>query len=242
MACNNQPTDCRPNCPDTPEPVLPRCDIALPDGVYTNATVTVEDGCIVLLESGRPPQYAPPDCCDEGGGGGGGNDEPCDCPPGDPGENATIAIGQVFSVAPGAPAVVENIGTDVNAILQFYIPRGTPGQDASNITGFTGFRSGITFEDGLVKSLPATGPVMYLTGQGTPLGVSVDFSDPDSDSGLVTCTVDISSYDSMLRSDITNAMNNADNSLQAQITALQNLVTNLSNQVAALSSQVATCC
>ena len=46
---------------------------------------------------------------------------------GDPGDNATIAIGQVSTLAPGSQATVSNVGTATNAVLDFGIPEGLQG-------------------------------------------------------------------------------------------------------------------
>lgn len=46
-----------------------------------------------------------------------------------PGNAASIRIGSVVTGAPGTDVVVSNSGTSTNAILNFQIPRGTPGAD-----------------------------------------------------------------------------------------------------------------
>lgn len=215
MTCNDRPTDCTPGCPDTPAPVLPRCDVALPNGTYNNATVVVSDGCIVALQEGRAPQYAPPDCCDDAGGGGGGDDGPCDCPPGEPGRNATISIGTTHSGAPGTAPQVQNVGTNIDAILEFTIPRGEQGGGGGGAgDGFTGVRSGIVFEGGRVQNWPVYGPVMYLQGEGSPAGVTVTASDP-SPGGVVTISVDLSGYDAALRNWITGQLQGLQDQLDA---------------------------
>ena len=48
---------------------------------------------------------------------------------GAPGAAATIRIGNVVTGAPGTNVAVTNSGTSTNAILNFTIPRGTPGAD-----------------------------------------------------------------------------------------------------------------
>lgn len=48
---------------------------------------------------------------------------------GDTGTAATITIGSVTTGEPGTNVVVSNSGTSTNAILNFQIPRGTPGAD-----------------------------------------------------------------------------------------------------------------
>lgn len=44
------------------------------------------------------------------------------------GNNATIQVGQVTTGEPGSEAKVTNSGTEVNAILDFVIPRGDKGE------------------------------------------------------------------------------------------------------------------
>lgn len=46
---------------------------------------------------------------------------------GDTGRAATITAGRCFSVAYDAPPAVSNVGTETDAIFQFYIPRGKDG-------------------------------------------------------------------------------------------------------------------
>lgn len=151
------PTECRP----TPEPILPLCDVALPDGSYTNATVTVEDGCIVHVQSGRVPQYTPDPCCAPvGGGAGGGDGEPG--PPGPPGAGATVTVGTVTGIPYGQAPRVENVGTSTNAVLDFYLPRGEQGQQGEGGTGGGGDTAGSgcgwELEDGLLKQVPLDWP------------------------------------------------------------------------------------
>lgn len=45
-------------------------------------------------------------------------------PQGPTGDAATIAVGNVFTSAPGSNAEVSNTGTSSNAVLDFTIPRG----------------------------------------------------------------------------------------------------------------------
>lgn len=57
-------------------------------------------------------------------------------PQGDPGESATVTVGETVTGEPGTPAKVENTGTAQNAILKFTIPRGDKGERGE--TGATG--------------------------------------------------------------------------------------------------------
>lgn len=158
MSCTN-PKDCRPceGCLPT-EPIRPHCDVILDDGVYTNATVIVQGGCIVRVQEGQLPVYDVAPCSSSPGGGAPVQPPPCNCPPGADGESATISVGAVHSVAPSAPARVVNTGSLTHANLAFYIPRGMDGQDGEGATGVTDNRGNIEIEEGLIKSLPPTWP------------------------------------------------------------------------------------
>lgn len=234
MTCHKLCEPC--DCPPAPEPVLPRCDIALPDGVFTNATVVVDDGCIVKVEKGRPSQYAPDDCCD-----GGGNavilpPEPCDCPPGEPGRNATISIGKVQSIAPGAPPRVENSGTESNAVLDFYIPRGEQGQDAEAGSGAESDAGGIAIEDGRIIALPAAWPPVLAVASSTDNpDVSFTFSAPDPETGLAEAEVRVGPMLSTLRQWVSLQIEQATQPLHDQLASQQ-------NQINELKAQIKECC
>lgn len=159
MPCNNQNTDCAPcqDCPPSIPPVLPRCqDVVLVDGTYINATVVVVGGCIVQVEAGEAMAYQPDICCPTGGGGGG--EDGLMGPPGPPGTPATINIGTVTSVAPEDPPTVTNSGTPSNAILNFEIPAGVPGQDGGTTEGVTEDAAGWDIVDGVIKEIPPDFP------------------------------------------------------------------------------------
>lgn len=236
MACNKQPTACAPcnDCPST-EPTPPRCDVVLDDGTFTNATVVVENGCVISVQAGVPLVYRPDLCCDTPQNPGGGV-EPCDCPPGDPGEDATVSIAQVFTVEYGEQARAENIGTPSNVILNLYIPQGRPGQDSDSISGVTDERGGIVIENGVVKMLPAAWPpVLFVQGQSDNAQVSLSFSPADAQTGIVTATLNIQP--------LINQMNlerqQSEQAMQAQITALQQ---QLSAQQTQITQILNTCC
>lgn len=246
MACNEQDTNCQPckDCPTPPDPVLPRCDVALIDGTYTNTTIVVEDGCIVSVASGRAPQYTPDVCCDPApSNGGGGDDGPCDCPPGADGENATIEIGSVSTTAYGTPATVTNVGTPTNAVLDFTIPRGQPGNDSTPPGGVTDDRGGIEFTNGMVTLLPATWPpVLYINATSSTTGVSLTAGIPDPTSGVTSLNIDLTTYNLNLQNWVNTQITNATNPLNTRITALENALASLQSQVSGLASQVASCC
>lgn len=156
MSCDCQtPKNCCQDCPDIPDPVLPLCDIALPDGTFTNTTVVVEDGCIVSVTDGRHPQYSPVACCPDGGGGGGGGGTGPVGPQGPAGPGATLTIGTVTTLAPGASATVVNVGTPTNAVWDIGIPRGADGAGGSGgSVGFSGNECGWDIQDGVIKAVP----------------------------------------------------------------------------------------
>lgn len=243
MSCNNQPTNCAPcsGCTPTP-PVMPRCDVVLPDGVYPWATLVVENGCITGVQPGQIPAYTPDPCCDTPGGGGGG-DEPCDCPPGEPGENATITPGQTFSVPYGQPPNVVNVGTPTNAVLDFYIPAGKPGDDNSGGSGVSDDRGGIIIENGLVVGLPATWPpALYINPQTPQLNVQFQASAPDPTTGVVTLSLNLSQFDQALRDYTNSQVTAAVTPLQGQITALQQTITAMQQTITQIQNKLNTCC
>lgn len=245
MACNDKDTNCSPckDCPPMPDPVLPRCDIALPDGTFTNATVVVEDGCIISVHTGRAPQYTPEICCAEPTGGGGGNDEPCDCPPGENGENATIDIGDVRSVAPTAPARVINVGTPTNAVLEFELPRGAAGSDAGSPTGASSSLGGLIIQNGVITGLPVTWPpVQYIQALPSQPNVTFDATAPDPTTGMVSFTLNLSQYTNDERYERNQAILAATQPLQDQISALTSRVATLESQINTINSTLATCC
>lgn len=214
------------DCPPTPAPVMPRCDVTLPDGTYSNATVVVEDGCIVGVQAGALPVYTPDICCPDGSGGGGG--EGLDGPPGPPGENATIAIGTVSTVAFGQPATVTNSGTNTNAILDFEIPRGEPGEDSPDADGLTIDVADIEFENGLLKGVPAQWPPIMLvnaTPVSTPGVTLTAVKDPAT--GIVTIALDMSAFVTDLTDGFQEALDNVNTIMRAmetQIVSLQEAV------------------
>ena len=159
MACA-KPSDCAPcsKCPDSPAPVLPRCDVVLNDGVYANATVYIENGCIVLVQQGQPLLYQPDiNCAGAVGGGGGGGGLQGEQGPA--GQAATIQIGTVTSLPPGSAPTVVNVGTPNAAILNIGIPRGADGDDGAPPGGATSSEGGIVLQQGAIQTpLPPSWP------------------------------------------------------------------------------------
>lgn len=205
------------DCAETTPPVMPRCDVVLTDGVYTNATVTVENGCITQVNGGRAPLYQPDSCCALPGSGGGGGDG-LDGDPGPAGQNATIEIGSVSGTAPGTVPTVTNVGTPTHAILAFTFPRGEPGESATGVTGATSTASGVSFENGLLQEPlpPQWGPVLDI--RFTPSNVDgVEFTaEKDDSTGVVTVGINLDEFVSNVEAEITGLQQQIDE-LMAQM-------------------------
>lgn len=233
MSCNcPEPMDCCAQCPEPPAPVLPRCNIALPDGVFTNATITVEGGCITSVSTGRPPQYSPSTCCDGGGGGVDPGPPGPRGPAGRDGSNATIVIGQVNTVAPNQPARVVNTGTLTNAVLDFYIPAGQEGQSGSSSHGISDDTAGIVFEDGALTSLPAAWPpALAFVSTVMPTDVEFSISQPSGTNGVATVTLDLTSFRNNIQNWTTSKIAEATNPLEARILELETKLADLTARV-----------
>ena len=239
--CQTAMNDCAPcqQCGQTPAPVMPRCDVALADGVYTNATITVENGCITVVEAGDAPLYTPDSCCATPGGGGGGGPGP-QGPPGVPGAPATVQVGTVSTTAPGTPATVTNTGTAQNAVFDFTIPRGEPGEDGESPTGLDIATAGIVFDNGVLQEVPVQWPPIML---GTMMPVDVAgvgwTAVKDNSNGNLTFTLTMAPYDTALRSWVTGEIAAAANALQDQVDLLTARMTNAELR---LDTIEATCC
>lgn len=194
MTCA-KPSDCAPcrKCPESPPPVLPRCDIPLNDGVYANATIVVEDGCIIEVQQGTPLLYQPDNNC-AGSGTGGEGTPGLQGAQGIPGLNATISIAGATALPPGSAPTVVNLGTPTNASLQFGIPAGEPGENGEDATGATVTAAGIIFEDGALQEPlpPAWPPVLDVIPQPV-VGSGVTLSRvKNPTTGAVELTLDVS--------------------------------------------------
>lgn len=194
MACA-KPSDCAPcsKCPEPTAPVMPRCDIALIDGVYTNATVTIENGCITSVEQGTPLLYQPDNNC-AGAGGGSGEGSGLPGEQGPPGQAATIQIGTVTSLPSGSAPTVTNVGTPNAVILNIGIPRGADGEDGAPPGGASSTDGGIILADGAIKSpLPAAWPPVLDVIAGAPVGAGVTWSfTKNPANGLISAALDMS--------------------------------------------------
>lgn len=91
------------------------------------------------------------------------------------GQNATIAIGTVTTLAPGASATVTNAGTPTSAVLDFGLPTGPAGTNGTNGTSATIAVGSVT------TGVP--GSSATVTNVGTPLAAVFDFSIPRGSDG-----------------------------------------------------------
>lgn len=215
MACNETQKNCQPckDCPPITPPVQPRCNVILADGVFTNATVIIDNGCIVAVARGNPFEYRPDANCGGGGGGGGGGSG-LDGDQGPQGPAGTVAVGSYRMVGYDQPLRIWNTGTASSAILNFEIPESRPGQPGGggSTQGVTDDRAGIEIEDGLVKTLPIHWPpVLYILGEGDDgSGVAITFEKDDSN-GVVTAKIDASG----LRNELLQLIQNMQNQIDA---------------------------
>lgn len=221
MSCNcKEPLDCCASCGEAiPKPVMPRCDIALDDGRFTNATVVVENGCITEIEKGKPPQYTPDICCD-----GPTNvvvqSDPCDCPKGDKGDNATISIGTVSFAAPDKPPSVINSGTETNAILDFYLPKGEQGKTGLSPNGVND-DGAIEIENGVIKSLPATWPPVLMTEIVMQPPSATATIEATTEDGKQKITINLNPIINEIKQDYNAKIDSLRSDWQASLTSLQ---------------------
>lgn len=217
MACNETQKNCQPckDCPPITPPVLPRCDIALPDGVFAQATVYVDNGCITRVEAGEPYVYSPEANCGPpaGGGGGGGGVVGGEGPPG---PAATVTVGSVTQVGSDQPLRITNVGDSHNAILNFEIPRaeaGGGGGGGHEKEGYTGREGGINIEDGRIIDVPVTWPpVMFIMDAIGDSGIQLTFV-KDPNNGVVTTALDATELINRLNREIQNLENRLDDAL-----------------------------
>lgn len=233
MNCKcKEPLDCCQDCErEAPAPVMPRCDIALTDGTYTNATVVVEDGCITSVAKGRAPQYTPDICCDGGTMSGATPERGLKGDKGDKGQNATINIGAVHQLPPGEKSRVVNTGTDTNAVLDFYIAQGPKGDTGLNASGVTSDDGGISIEQGSITGLPVTWPpVMLLNGTIDDKDASISVSNPDSQTGAVTINVTLSPMVNRISDETIRRIQDVIAPINDRINQLENRISQLENQ------------
>lgn len=127
-------TTCEPDdrCAPTPAPVMPRCNVVLIDGTYTDATVVVEGGCIISVTQGVAPLYQPSNCCAGGAG-----------PPGPAGLDG--ANGAPGAAGPAGPAGAAG-------------PTGPTGPAGTSPTGVTNTTAGFGVVNGAIQALPSNWP------------------------------------------------------------------------------------
>jgi len=109
--------------------------------------------------------------------------------------NSTVSVAETITVSAGIPALVENIGTNINANLKFSIPQGPQGiQVATGSTGATGPQGiqGVTGAtgpqgiQGITGATGATGPQGVQGIQGVTGATGKDAAQPTFSIGTVT--------------------------------------------------------
>jgi len=96
-------------------------------------------------------------------------------PVGSPGAAATVAVGAVTTLAPGTPATVVNVGTPYEALFEFGVPQGFPGD------------AGPTGPTGDIGPTGETGPT-GATGPGGANGNSSSYYNYQADNGATPTT------------------------------------------------------
>lgn len=226
-------TNCSPckDCQKPVPPVMPRCDVALPDGVFTNATVTVEGGCIIKVEAGEPFVYRAEPCCTPAGGGNvTGAGSGIMGATGRDGKAATVSIGEVHSVSANTPPRVVNTGSDTAAVLDFYIPSGAKGeQGAAGTQGdFDYNKGGVVIKDGIVMDLPPN----------FPEGVVNKLEGSDENGIRIIVTFDEAANTATISADATALVEGIHTQLQQSFTAVHNTISELRNEVNNLRTEV----
>lgn len=203
MACDKSLGDCAPckDCPPIPDPVMPRCNNYVNDGRFTNATVVVENGCLVAVEQGVPFQYSPDTSCSAGTGAFGRMAAP---PPPTPSlaqqaimqmrkpettpEGVTVEIGSVHAIGPTDMPRVKNVGTAKSVKLDFWLPREDPTEPEER--GLTAEMGGWEFVGGRVIGAPTNFPPLtdLIPNPDSPL---IIFVTKDEHTGVGTLTVDV---------------------------------------------------
>lgn len=244
MACDKTNGDCKPckDCKDVVPPVLPRCDVALADGVFANAVVTVDGGCIISVQQGDPFLYQPDPCCQVAGGSGGSSGSAAGLKgdKGDKGESASISIGNVVTVSADKPARVTNRGTKTNVVLDFEIPQGASGADGNGDSGDDFNNGGLVIENGVVKEVPA-GWLILTELRGDERDINFRFEPSlDKETGIMTLRVNAQGFYETTTKAVGTALAQRDNKileLQNQLASLETKVTALENAVKALQAR-----
>lgn len=225
--CNcKDPLDlCQPcSHDDTPEPVMPKCyDVDLTDGTYENATVVIEDGCIVRVEAGRPFQYTPEPCSQSGGSG--NNSTSGQRGPrgrdGRDGDSATITIGEVTTLPAGSNARVTNDGTDTHAVLSFSIPKGDKGKDADSANGIDD-DTWFDIKNGVIMDLPVDYPPVSVIQAESDDGDIALSAEKDEESGAIKLTLNVQQFKDSFKSEIERMVNEQIDNLNNRVEDLEN--------------------
>ena len=173
MTCDKSLGDCAPckDCPPVPNPVMPRCNNYIPNGYFTNATVVVQNGCIVAVAEGEPFQYSPATSCGTGTGANGRmafresppEPSPVDqifsmmTEPNHAPEGTTVEVNSVHAIAPGEMPRVKNVGTATAVKLDFYMPT-LPASPPEARAGVNVVAGGWDIENGKIHALPVAFP------------------------------------------------------------------------------------
>lgn len=239
MACDKPNGDCTNvspcantgcGCSDSSsEVILPKCqDVSLTPGVFTHATVVVnEAGCISAVVSGEPELYTPDECCVGSSGTGAGAAGPRG-PKGDPGAAATVDVVTVIDQT-STGWTVQNIGTPSAAIFQFTGPSSTG--STSGAGGATGEVGGLEVIDGVVISLPSTLlSDVEVVEDGLNKDLFIFEEVPTSTIGGQKVSLNLDA--------LVSKVETADEELQTQLDALTATVAEQNNEIVALTERV----
>ena len=258
MSCDRPNGDCTNASPcadcgcgpsSTPVVPLPRCNFALPDGVYTVATVTVTDGCISGLVSGEPELYTPDDCCGSGGGGGAGTPGPRGFP-GVAGPAATVDVVPTIEFSVDPVWKVENIGTTSAALFQFTAPQ-IGGGGGGGGGSYTNSVAGLQVVNGLTVAMPTRILTSVRTvkdgATASAYSLSLGYNLADDNKAELSVNLDglVAYADNLARLRVTALDDSLDPRIaaaEATLTAMQNplSVTSYEYRIAQLESALAT--
>lgn len=113
------------------------------------------------------------------------------------GQSATVTVGETTTTEPGTDAVVTNVGDNLNAVLNFSIPRGAVGETgpagAAGADGNDG--AAATIAVGTTTTLPA-GSSATVTNSGSSSAAVFNFGIPKGSDGTTPTleTVSLSNY------------------------------------------------
>lgn len=150
------------------------------------------------------------------------------------GDAATITVGSVSTTAYGNAARVENVGTENDAILNFTIPQGAPGQRTTTMSGLTLDTVTTSAEEFPVPAVGENGATVW----GKVIkwfqdGLAVIRAKLDANKVVNSQTVTEAGY----ALDAQQANPNVSGSLAAQISGLNDSFTNFSTQQTVLLNE-----